>query len=213
MPETSNAAVLVAHPSALLAAGLASALSPTARVASASRLAQALAEHAPWLVITDHQQGLALLQGRPGRRGADAPGWRCLVVDAQVGACQVQQALACGVQGYVQADCSIEVLQHAVRALQAGQRFLCSAAAARMAEGLAHERLTPRETEVLALLAEGLDNKSIALRLDLSLGTVKSHVKAILDKLGARSRTHAVMAAQHRGLLGEPAQTLRARHH
>jgi DNA-binding NarL/FixJ family response regulator len=98
-----------------------------------------------------------------------------------------------------------------------GPRLLAAAAAA--ARGLAvldfppaalapgaarasgDEPLTPRESEVLALLAEGLPNKAIALRLGVTEHTAKFHVNAILRKLGAQSRTEAVVLATRRGLL------------
>jgi DNA-binding NarL/FixJ family response regulator len=63
------------------------------------------------------------------------------------------------------------------------------------------EELTPRETEVLQLLAEGLTNKAIADRLGISRHTVKFHVNAILTKLNAQSRTEAVVRATRSGLL------------
>ena len=63
------------------------------------------------------------------------------------------------------------------------------------------EALTPREVEVLQLLAEGLPNKAIARRLDISDHTVKFHVNAILSKLGAQSRTDAVVRATRLGLI------------
>lgn len=63
------------------------------------------------------------------------------------------------------------------------------------------ERLTPRELDVLRLMAEGLPNKSIAARLDISEFTVKFHVNAILGKLGAQSRTEAAMTAARMGLI------------
>lgn len=69
------------------------------------------------------------------------------------------------------------------------------------AEGEGGESLTERELEVLHLLALGLPNKAIALRLGISEHTVKFHVGAILAKLGAASRTEAVMLAARRGLL------------
>ncbi|MGH2536960.1 MAG: response regulator transcription factor, partial [Candidatus Promineifilaceae bacterium] len=63
------------------------------------------------------------------------------------------------------------------------------------------EPLTPRELEVLGLLAEGLTNKAIALRLGISEHTVKFHLNAILSKLGAQSRTAAVVRATRLGLI------------
>jgi DNA-binding NarL/FixJ family response regulator len=63
------------------------------------------------------------------------------------------------------------------------------------------EPLTPREEEVLDLLAEGLSNKEIASRLHLTEGTVKNYVSAIIAKLQANDRTHAVVTAIRRGLV------------
>ena len=69
------------------------------------------------------------------------------------------------------------------------------------ADDVGPETLTTRELQVLALLAEGLPNKAIAERLDISDQTVKFHVAAILAKLGARNRTDAVRRAMRRGLV------------
>jgi DNA-binding NarL/FixJ family response regulator len=68
-------------------------------------------------------------------------------------------------------------------------------------EPLLVEELTPRELEVLRLLAEGLSNKAIAQQLDISDHTVKFHVNAIMSKLGAQSRTAAVVQATRLGLI------------
>lgn len=68
---------------------------------------------------------------------------------------------------------------------------------------MANFRLTRRECEVLQLIAIGHCNKTIARDLGISVETVKSHVKNILAKLGAKARTHAVALATRRGLLGK----------
>lgn len=65
----------------------------------------------------------------------------------------------------------------------------------------AFDELTPRELEVLGLVAEGLSNKAIAVRLEIRESTVKDHVNSMLDKLGAQSRTEAVTTALRRGLI------------
>ena len=71
----------------------------------------------------------------------------------------------------------------------------------RQAPDVAEEPLTPREVQVLELLAEGLPNKAIATRLDISDQTVKFHVSSIAGKLGAKNRTDAVRLAVRRGLI------------
>ena len=74
--------------------------------------------------------------------------------------------------------------------------------AQRLGDSLSGEALTSREEEVLRLVVDGLCNKSIARCLDISVGTVKSHLKGIFDKLNVKSRTQALCAAERRGLLG-----------
>jgi DNA-binding NarL/FixJ family response regulator len=64
-------------------------------------------------------------------------------------------------------------------------------------------RLTPRETEVLQLLAEGLSRREVAVRLFVSPSTVKAHMQHVLPKLGARNTVHAAAIAVRRGLLAE----------
>lgn len=198
--------VLVAHPMPLLANGLAAALGPAAVMAGEADAAALLAQPAPAVLVTDLPLAMAVLtQARP-QPGRPFRPWRCVVVSTQVSSWAVHQAMQQGVLAMVQASCSVAELQRAVAAARAGQHFLCSASAALLAEGAVDEPLTRRETEVLQLLCLGLDNKSIALRLTMALGTVKTHVKAILEKLDACSRTQAVAAAHRRGLVrhGEP---------
>ncbi len=120
----------------------------------------------------------------------------------------VREALAAGAAGYVLKDASIAELRGAVRQVMAGQSVmplgLINAAlrepaqAARPADAVAG--LTAREHEVLDLVAEGLTNKEIARRLDVSPATVKAHVERIIAKLGVSDRTQAaVLAARARG--------------
>ena len=80
--------------------------------------------------------------------------------------------------------------------------FTSSAAAVRNGDPL-RVRLTPRQREVLALLCQGLPNKLICRRLNISAGTVKAHISSILRELGVASRLQAVVEASNRGLVGE----------
>lgn len=193
--------LLVAHPMPLLASGLAAVLGPAAAVAAACDAAALLARPAPEVLVTDMPLATAVLtQARP-QPGRSFRPWRCVVVSTQASSWAVHQAMQQGVLAMVQASCSVTELLRAVAAARAGQHFLCSLSAALLAEGAVDEPLTRRETEVLQLLCLGLDNKSIALRLTLALGTVKTHVKAILEKLDVSSRTQAVAAAHRRGLV------------
>jgi DNA-binding NarL/FixJ family response regulator len=141
-----------------------------------------------------------------GRLVAAAAGVGAPVV-ALVGAGASGAALlAAGVRGLVDRGARGPVLAAALRAAAAGLLVLEPALAAGWLRAPAPpagegEPLTPREREVLALLAEGLGNKAIAARLGVSEHTAKFHVNAILGKLGAASRAEAIVVAARRGLV------------
>jgi len=116
-------------------------------------------------------------------------------------------ALRAGASGFVLKRASADELVAAVRAVASGDSLLYPAAVREMAlraavpERYAGEPLTVREQQVLALVAEGLGNAAIAERLTLGVETIRTHVAAILRKLGARDRTHAVVIAYTHGLV------------
>jgi DNA-binding NarL/FixJ family response regulator len=120
---------------------------------------------------------------------------------------KVFDAIRSGAIGYLLKDTESEELRRAIKAAAAGQVQLSPQAAARL---LRDERpsapqtepLTPRETEVLQLLARGLANKEIARDLGIGEKTVKTHVSNILSKMGVLSRTQAALQAVRMGLLG-----------
>jgi DNA-binding NarL/FixJ family response regulator len=125
----------------------------------------------------------------------------------------VYDALNAGASGFLLKDVSAERLFDAVRVIAAGDALLAPAVTRRLISEFARQRrrpaaaptslgtLTPRETEVLRLIAEGLSNPEIAARLVISEETVKTHVSRILGKLGLRDRTQAVVAAYESGLV------------
>ena len=122
----------------------------------------------------------------------------------------VYDALAAGASGFLLKDVTAERLFDAVRVIAAGEALLAPAVTRRLISEFARSRpraapvlgdLTPRELEVLALVAEGLSNTEIASRLVVSDQTVKSHVSRLLAKLGLRDRTQAVITAYESGLV------------
>ena len=119
---------------------------------------------------------------------------------------QAPEAWSSGARGLLLRDAGVETLLAALQAVSQGlavfdPSLALSPSPARDPSLALAEDLTPRETEVLQLLADGLTNKAIAQRLGISDHTVKFHVNAILGKLGAQSRTEAVVRATQLGLL------------
>jgi DNA-binding NarL/FixJ family response regulator len=126
----------------------------------------------------------------------------------------VYDALGAGASGFLLKDVTAERLFDAVRIVAAGDALLAPAVTRRLIAEFARLRptapapvaaalrvLTPRETEVLRLIAEGLSNPEIAGRLVVSEETVKTHVSRVLNKLGLRDRTQAVVTAYESGLV------------
>jgi DNA-binding NarL/FixJ family response regulator len=125
----------------------------------------------------------------------------------------VYDALGAGASGFLLKDVTAETLFDAVRVVAAGDALLAPAITRRLVDEFARLRpttpnlsgslsdLTPRETEVLRLVAEGMSNGEIAERLVVSDETVKTHVSRVLGKLGIRDRTQAVVVAYESGLV------------
>jgi DNA-binding NarL/FixJ family response regulator len=152
------------------------------------------------VVICDYETGLGLARAAR-QQNLPRSAARLLLMTAQDREQAVRLALECGVHGYMLQGCPVDEFVAGVRTLARGQRFLSLAVAQRMADSITREALTGRESEVLDLLACGHCNKSIARDLHIALGTVKAHVKAIMGKLEASSRTQAVSVAVQRGLV------------
>jgi DNA-binding NarL/FixJ family response regulator len=125
----------------------------------------------------------------------------------------VYDALSAGASGFLLKDVPAERLFEAVRVVAAGDALLAPAITRRLIGEFARlrpavrggadylARLTPRENEVMRLMAEGLSNNEIAARLVLSEETVKTHVSRVLAKLELRDRTQAVVLAYESGLV------------
>jgi two-component system NarL family response regulator len=114
---------------------------------------------------------------------------------------EIFRGLRAGASSYLLKDVDSARLVDAIRAVHAGRKSIPPEIAAKLADHVASETLTPRQEEVLRGVAEGKSNLEIAKALYVSEGTVKAHVKAILQKLGARDRTQAITIAIKRGLV------------
>jgi DNA-binding NarL/FixJ family response regulator len=146
--------------------------------------------------------------------GAGDPGPRVLILTTFDLDEYVFDALRAGASGFLLKDVTAERLFDAVRVVAAGEALLAPAVTRRLISEFTRlqpvagappsavlSALTPRETEVLRLVAEGLSNPELARRLVVTEETVKTHVSRILAKLGLRDRTRAVVAAYEAGLV------------
>ncbi len=126
---------------------------------------------------------------------------RIVVLTTYSGDAQAAAALKAGAAGYLLKNLVRKELIETIRIVHAGKRRVPPEIATEIAEHVADDSLTEREIEVLRRVAAGHSNKLIAAQLDISEGTVKTHMKSILPKLDASDRTHAVMIALKRGIL------------
>ncbi|MEV0552502.1 response regulator transcription factor [Streptomyces sp. NPDC050597] len=152
----------------------------------------------------DGIEAVAVLRGR-------APGCRVVMLTTFEDEEYVVQALRAGAHGYLLKDLPAEELAHAVRLAHAGVTQLDSSVARHLTASLPAPTpnstepvaavLSPRETDILRLVAQGHTNREIAAQLYLSEGTVKNHVSRILTRLALRDRTQAALRARDLGLL------------
>lgn len=137
------------------------------------------------------------------------------VVSASEDTQDMARSYTAGAKGYIVKSSTTDTLRHALPLILAGETFIPSGAMAMLTgahSAQASERgaaaasgdaptLTPRQNEILQLMAQGMQNKDIASELGMLEGTVKVHVKSILQKLGVNNRTHAVVTGIRQGLV------------
>jgi DNA-binding NarL/FixJ family response regulator len=159
--------------------------------------------HRPEITLMDLQM--------PQMSGLDAmikireefPSARIIVLTTYQGDIQALRAIRSGAAGYLLKSMVRKELAGTIRSVHAGKRHIPAEIAAELAAHVADDTLSPREIEVLRLVAMGNSNKQIAGQLTIVEETVKAHISNILSKLGANDRTHAVTIATTRGFLGE----------
>ncbi|MDB6041899.1 MAG: hypothetical protein JWM63_450 [Gammaproteobacteria bacterium] len=199
--------VLVAHADPLISLGLAAVLSercdfeatlcgPAATAASNT----ANPAHSADVVVADYESGLRLIAAA----GAAIP--RVVILTHSDSEARICHALEQGACGYLLLGCSLRDLLEGLRSAHQGDIAVGPVVASRIAERMKRQMLTVREADILQQMMLGLSNKAIAARLVVAVGTVKTHVKSILGKLNAASRTEAVAIAQRRGILREESE-------
>lgn len=157
--------------------------------------------HRPDVTLMDLQM--------PDMNGAEAivqirdefPEARIVVLTTYSGDAKVLKALKAGARAYILKGHVHRELLETIRAIHAGQKRIQPDIAAELAQYAADDPLSPREIDVLRLIAAGNSNKLIADQLSIGEATVKSHVTNILSKLGANDRAHAVTIGLKRGII------------
>ncbi|MDB6045492.1 MAG: Transcriptional regulator, LuxR family [Gammaproteobacteria bacterium] len=212
MPQPFEIKVLIAHSDPLISAGLDATLTkrPDFKVAVCnpeSTVSHSTASHfpSPDVVVADYDSGLRLT--------ALKEAWtdRVMILTHSDSEAKICHALEQGVRGYLLLGCRLEDLMQAIRSMHKGGIAWDPLVASRIAERMKQEALTRREEDILEEIMLGLSNKAIASKLAVAVGTVKTHVKSILSKLDAASRTEAVAIAQRRGILGGKRERRRRR--
>jgi two-component system, NarL family, response regulator len=113
----------------------------------------------------------------------------------------IYKALEAGVRGYLLKEMVHTEVVRAIRIVHSGKRYIPMEVSQQLSGFFPEVALTPREIEVLSLVARGLGNKEVGDMLGTAPGTVKAHVQSILSKLGAKDRTNAVTIALRRGII------------
>jgi two-component system NarL family response regulator len=172
-----------------------------AEAANGQEVIELFAAHRPDVILMDLRM--------PGLSGGDAiaavcaadPAARIIVLTIHKGDEAVYQALRAGAQGYLLKDVPAKEIVEAIRAVRAGRQCIPSGIASQLAERLRKAELSPREIEVLKLIAHGLSNKEVASQLGVTEATAKKHMTGVLTKLGAKDRTHALRLGLERGII------------
>lgn len=212
---SSVARVLVVDDQHLFRSGLARLLNEDARVkvigeaADGKEALSKVAELQPDVVLMDlrmpEMDGIAATREIAARFA----GTKVIILTTFETETKVVEALDAGAAGYVLKDASPDAIAASITAVLAGERVMANAVAQRVVEmltGVAHRQeffdgLTPRQIEILKLVATGLANKQIASRLSITEKTVRNHVSNMYDKLQIYDRAQAVMYAVRKGLI------------
>jgi len=203
--------VLVAEDHQVVRAGLVEVIGSeadievVAEVGDGELAVAAAAEHLPDVVLLDISMPVMDGIEAAGEIAAAAPEARVVMLTASAGREQILRAIDAGALGYLLKDASPEEILEGIRAAARGEAPLDPKAARELLadrQGTHAPELTSRESEVLALVAEGLPNKLIARRLEISEKTVKAHLTRVFERIGVTDRTQAALWARDHGTGG-----------
>jgi two-component system NarL family response regulator len=175
-----------------------------ASAATGEEAVRVFRQHHPDITIMDLQlPGMSGLEAIRAIRAED-PAARVVVLTMYHGDEDIFRALEAGAVTYLLKDTVMEDLVRIVRAVHAGERPLPPNVERLLAERAGRTKLTPRELEIVQLMAEGMRNRDIADELQISPQTLKVHMKNILEKLQVGDRTAVVSVALKRGIVHLP---------
>jgi DNA-binding NarL/FixJ family response regulator len=207
MPQGKKLTIVITHRDPFFSAGLACHLGNFSEfqpvVAGLAFEAWLTEGHSGDVVVADYDTGIRVL--RSDSRSRD----RVVILTDRDGEANVCRAVKLGARGYLLLGCEVGDMAAAIHTVHQGGLALAPLVVTRIAEWKVWETLTRSELKILHLLGAGLGNKAIALESARTIETVKSHVKTIFRKLGARNRAHAVTVAWRRGILQEVGNHMR----
>lgn len=131
----------------------------------------------------------------------EVPEAKIIALTSYDGDQDIYRALEAGVRGYLLKEMVHTEVIRAIHIVHSGKRFIPQEVTQQLNGFFPEVALTPREVEVLSLVARGFGNKEVSDVLGTSAGTIKAHVQSILSKLGAKDRTHAVTIGLRRGII------------
>jgi len=158
-------------------------------------------EHRPDVVLMDLRMPVLGGVEATQRITAEFPEARVLALTTYQGDGDVRRALDAGARGYLLKHMLMTDVIAAIRAVCRGEWVIPPPVAASLARHHERDRLTPRELEVLELIAQGMSNKEISVKIGRTVETVKIHLKSVFAKLKVTTRTEAVRVALGRGLV------------
>jgi DNA-binding NarL/FixJ family response regulator len=207
MPDQSSIRVLVADDHPLIRAGLVSfvatepGLEVVAEAGNGEEALEKYRERCPDVVLMD--LSMPVMDGISATRAIldEFPAAKVIVLTTYDGDEDIHRALDAGAMGYLVKEMVAADVLNVIRTVHGGRRGIPHAVAAKLAEHTPRVPLTPRETEVLSLVANGLSNAEVAARIGRTEGTIKVHLKNILQKLDADDRTEAVTTGLRRGFI------------
>jgi DNA-binding NarL/FixJ family response regulator len=207
MNESPKVRILAVDDHALIRAGLSAFLATedgmevVAEASNGEEAIERFREVRPDIVLMD--LSMPVMDGLAATQAIldEFPDARIIVLTTFDGDENIHQALEAGARGYLLKAMLAEEMTGVIRAVSQGRKAVPRAVTAKLAEYSPRIPLTPRETEVLSLVAKGLSNAEVAEHIGRAEGTVKVHLKNILQKLGVDDRTEAVTTAMRRGFI------------